>query len=193
MTLLRLAFGLLALTPAGLAPAAGAPAGTAYDYAFTSIDGAPMPLDAFAGKAILVVNTASRCGFTRQYAGLQALWERFGDRGLVVLGVPSNDFGAQEPGSEAAIKEFCETTFGIDFPLTRKEKVRGPEAHPFYRWAAEVFGAKGLPRWNFHKYLVAADGRLVDWFSTATAPGSPRLIRAIEAAMPRPAASAAPR
>ncbi len=159
---------------------------SAHAFAFTSIDGEPLPLSGFEGKAVLIVNTASFCGFTRQYADLQALWERYRERGLVVLGVPSNDFGAQEPGSEAEIKEFCEVNFNIDFPLTAKEAVVGPGAHPFYRWAAEKLGYAAAPKWNFHKYLIAPDGRLEDWFSTVTAPTAPRVIKAIEAHLPKP-------
>jgi glutathione peroxidase len=181
--LLRL--GLLALLLLTPAAANSGPAATAHDFTFTSIDGEPLPLSSFAGRAVLVVNTASFCGFTRQYAGLQALWERYRDRGLVVLGVPSNDFGGQEPGSEAEIKKFCEVNFDVDFPLTKKAQVVGPDAHPFYRWAAEQLGAAAVPRWNFHKYLVGPDGRLVAWFPTATEPGAPEVADAIEASIAR--------
>jgi glutathione peroxidase len=156
---------------------------TAHDFSFSSIEGRPLRLADFRGKALLVVNTASRCGFTQQYEGLQEVWERHRNRGLVVLGVPSNDFGGQEPGSEAEIKDFCEVTFGVDFPLTAKVRVTGDDAHPFYRWAAGHFGPMSRPRWNFHKYLVDRDGKLVDWFSTPTAPTAPRVVRAIEAAL----------
>src|SRR5436190_14908071 len=104
--------------------------GSAHDFAFTSIDGQPLPLEQFKGKAVLVVNTASQCGLTPQYDGLEALWSERKGEGLVVLGVPSNDFGAQEPGSEADIKSFCETRFSVDFPMTSKAKVMGPGAHP---------------------------------------------------------------
>jgi len=98
--------------------------------------------------------------------------------------VPSNDFGGQEPGTETQIKKFCEVNYDIDFPLTEKTQVKGPDAHPFYLWAAAELGAKAKPRWNFHKYLVAPDGRLVDWFSTVTAPTSDRLVKAIERVLP---------
>ena len=157
---------------------------SAHDFSFTSIDGAPMPLDELSGKAVLVVNTASFCGFTHQYAGLQALWQRYRDKGLVVLGVPSNDFGGQEPGTEAEIKEFCEVNFDVDFPLTEKVSVRGAAAHPFYKWARDELGAEAAPRWNFHKYLVAPDGRLVGWFPTRERPDSQRLTAAIDAVLP---------
>ena len=170
----------------------GADAATAgaHAFGFTAIDGTPLPLSRFAGKAVLVVNTASRCGFTGQYRGLQALWSEYRDRGLVVLGVPSNDFGRQEPGTEAEIEAFCGEDFGVDFPLTAKTAVCGAEAHPFYRWARTTLGASAAPRWNFHKYLVAPDGRLVAWFPTQTRPDAETVIQAIEANLPAlPAAS----
>jgi glutathione peroxidase len=166
------------------ASAADADGGTAHAFTFTSIDGAEMPMSQFAGKAVLVVNTASRCGFTSQYDGLQALWETYRDRGLVVLGVPSNDFGSQEPGDEAQIKEFCTVNFNITFPMTEKERVVGGGAHPFYTWAREQVGFVGAPKWNFHKYLVGPDGRIVDWFSSITGPDSGRLVAAVEKALP---------
>ncbi len=162
-----------------------ASAAGAHDFTFTSIDGAPLPLATYRGKAVLVVNTASFCGFTKQYADLQALWERYRDRGLVVLGVPSNDFGGQEPGTEAEIKEFCQVNFDVDFPMTSKVSVRGNEAHPFYAWAAKELGFAAKPRWNFHKYLVTPDGRLADWFSTTTSPNAERVVRAVERVLPK--------
>jgi glutathione peroxidase len=152
----------------------------AYRFDFVAIDGQPMPLKRFSGQVILVVNTASRCGFTRQYGDLQEVWDRFRDRGLLVLGVPSNDFGGQEPGSESEIKHFCTASFNVSFPMTAKVHVRGPDAHPFYRWAAKHLGPGSSPRWNFHKYLISSDGRLVQWFSTPTSPTSRNVLRAIE-------------
>lgn len=172
-------------------PAQAAGQGSAHAFAFRAIDGGELPLSTFAGKAVLVVNTASECGFTPQYEQLQAVWERYRDRGLVVLGVPSNDFGGQEPGSEAEIKDFCATTFSVDFPLTAKEVVSGDDAHPFYRWARDELGGLAAPKWNFHKYLIAPDGRLVDWFSTVTKPDSDKVVAAIEAVLPREETSAA--
>lgn len=160
-------------------------AATAHDFAFEAIEGQKLGLADFRGKAVLVVNTASFCGYTPQYAGLQRLWERYRQRGLVVLGVPSNDFGAQEPGTAQEIKRFCETNYSIDFPLTGKVAVVGAAAHPFYRWAASVLGTESIPRWNFHKYLVGPDGQLRGWFPTRVEPDSPPLIQAIEAALPR--------
>ena len=172
---------LLAVVVAGVSPAG---AKTAHDFNFTSIDGEPLPLSRYRGKTLLVVNTASFCGYTHQYGALQSLWERYRARGLVVLGVPSNDFGAQEPGQEAEIKEFCEVNFSVDFPLTEKQVVKGPKAHPFYRWAADELGREAAPRWNFHKYLVDANGRLVKWFPTRINPGSQEVTQAIEASLP---------
>ncbi len=161
---------------------------TAHDFAFSAIEGGALPLKTFEGKLVLVVNTASRCGFTHQYAGLQTLWQDYRDRGLVVLGVPSNDFGAQEPGSESEIKTFCEVNFAVDFPMTGKVSVKGDAAHPFYRWAAAALGPAAEPRWNFHKYLIGRDGALLAWFATASAPGSDEVRQAIEAALAATAA-----
>ena len=157
---------------------------TAHAFTFASIDGSELQMNTLSGKVILVVNTASRCGFTRQYAGLQALWSSYRDRGLVVLGVPSNDFGGQEPGNEVEIKEFCEVNFNIDFPLTGKETVKGSGAHPFYKWVIGELGSASKPRWNFHKYLIGPTGKAIDWFAPTTAPNSKRIIRAIEAVLP---------
>jgi len=177
-----LALGLA--VPAALAHSRRSLAAVAYDFAFTAIDGAPLPLAAWRGKALLVVNTASFCGFTPQYKALQALWERYRDRGLVVLGVPANDFN-QEPGAAAEIKKFCEVNYSIDFPLADKVAVTGTAAHPFYRWAVAELGESAAPRWNFHKYLVDAQGRLAAWFPTRVEPDAPGVVKAIEAALPR--------
>lgn len=152
----------------------------AHDFSFTSIDGEPLPLSTFQGKVVMVVNTASFCGFTQQYAGLQSLWERYRDQGFVLLGVPSNDFGGQEPGSEAEIKQFCEVNFDIDFPLTEKQQVKGAKAHPFYGWARAVLGDDQAPRWNFHKYLIDREGLLTNAFGTSVRPDDPKLVSTIE-------------
>ena len=141
-----------------------------------------LPVRGHRGR-LLVVNTASFCGYTRQYEGLQTLWQRYEKRGLVVIGVPSNDFGAQEPKSESEIADFCQGAFGITFPLTSKEAVLGPQAHPFYRWARETLGAANAPRWNFHKYLVGRDGKLIAGYGAGVEPLSPALIKAIETAI----------
>jgi glutathione peroxidase len=186
--LLTTALGVLTLGSLPVAP--GAQAGSAYDYTFQSIDGKPMPLSAFRGKVLLVVNTASLCGFTAQYAALQKLHEAYEARGLVVIGVPSNDFGGQEPKTEAEVKEFCQGAFGITFPLTAKNHVKGPDRHSFYGWASDTLGAMNAPWWNFHKYLVGRDGSLVTSFGTRTEPGAPDVGRAIEAELGKPAPSA---
>jgi len=160
--------------------------GSAYDFEFPGIDGRPVKLASWRGKVLLVVNTASFCGFTKQYAGLQGLWTRYEREGLVVVGVPSNDFGGQEPKSEGEIKTFCQGTFGITFPLTAKQAVIGPAAHPFYKWAAEVMGPGGVPNWNFHKYLLGRDGRLLKSFSTRLEPTSAEVTSSIEKALAEP-------
>ena len=155
----------------------------AHAFSFTSIDGKPLPMTSFNGKAVLVVNTASACGLTPQYKGLEALWRTYKDKGFVVLGVPSNDFGAQEPGSEAEVKTFCETHYGVDFPLTAKQKVIGAGAHPLYQWIAKELGDAAVPKWNFHKYLIAKDGSIAGTFGSRTEPESAELKQAIEAAI----------
>ena len=149
-----------------------------------------MPLSSYRGKVLFVVNTASFCGFTPQYTALQKLYETYEARGLVVIGVPSNDFGGQEPKSEAEVKTFCQGAFGITFPLTAKYHVTGSEKHPFYAWAGETLGSMNGPWWNFHKYLVGRDGKLVTFFGTRTVPGAPDVISAIEAELSKPALAA---
>jgi len=156
---------------------------TAYDFSFKSIDGGELPLSKFKGKAILVVNVASQCGLTPQYAGLEALWKDKREKGLVILGVPANDFGAQEPGSEAQIKTFCETRFAVDFPMTAKEHVIGAEAHPLYKWIASELGEGAAPKWNFHKYLFNRDGTIAGTFGSRTEPNAPDLGQAIDEAL----------
>ena len=152
-----------------------------HHFSFQSIEGDQLHLSSFKGKAVLVVNTASRCGFTKQYGELQQLWTKYRNLGLVVLGVPSNDFGGQEPGTEVAIKEFCRVNFDVNFPLTEKVTIKGSKAHPFFQWASTEVGIVGKPRWNFHKFLLGPNGRLVNWFSSPTSPISDKVITAIEA------------
>jgi glutathione peroxidase len=173
---------LTALMPVKAAPAAE-PGQTAYDFAFTDISGEPLPMSRFAGRTVLLVNTASQCGFTPQYSGLQALHNRYKDRGFAVLGVPSNDFGGQEPGDEAEIKEFCETTFGISFPMTEKVHVTGTRAHPLYAWLAKALGPAAKPRWNFHKILIGPDGRPRGAWTSITGPNAQGLRRKIESVL----------
>jgi glutathione peroxidase len=156
---------------------------TAHDFSFTAIDGKPLPLSQFRGKALLVVNTASECGFTGQYEGLEAVAKKYESKGLVVLGVPSNQFGGQEPGTSEEIATFCKLNYGVTFPLADKTEVKGGGAHPFYQWAGQKAGALGRPKWNFHKYLIGRDGQFIDWFSTQTAPESEKIAAAIEAAL----------
>jgi glutathione peroxidase len=183
----RLGMALLALAALLPAPPTFAERGrmNAYDFEFTSIEGDKLPLSQYRGKPLLVVNTASFCGYTPQYRDLEAVWRSYRDRGLVVIGVPSNDFGEQEPGSAAEIKKFCEANYDVDFPLTEKQKVVGGGAHPFFRWIADELGEAGAPRWNFHKYLVAPDGTLAGAWPSSVRP-TDRAVRAeIEKLLPR--------
>ncbi len=143
---------------------------SAYDFSFNDIDGEPLELSRFADQALLVVNTASECAYTPQYAELETLWTRYRARGLVVLGVPSNDFGAQEPGSETEIKQFCQTNYTVDFPLTQKQRVIGGDAHPFYQWVVDEIGEVAAPKWNFHKYLIGPDGSLAGLWPSDVSP-----------------------
>ena len=154
---------------------------TAHDFSFKDIDGGTLDLAEYAGKPLMVVNTASRCGFTYQYDGLQALYDRYRDQGFMVLTVPSDDFGGQELDTEAEVKEFCAVNFNLDMPMTSITKVRGQGAHPFYKWALEVMGPRSAPGWNFHKYLIGPDGRLMQAFSTNVEPQAPQVTRAVEA------------
>lgn len=174
---------IFAAVLAGLSAGAGAVAADCpalLDRSFPGLeDGKPRSLCEYRGKVLLVVNTASFCGFTSQYEGLEALQQTYGPRGLVVLGFPSNDFGRQEPGSSEEIAEFCRTTYGVNFPMFAKSAVRGSGANPLYADLARLGG--GAPRWNFHKYLVDRQCRRVEAFESAVAPGDPALVRAIEA------------
>ncbi|NMG04021.1 glutathione peroxidase [Azoarcus taiwanensis] len=155
---------------------------TVFDFELRALDGKPLPLSAYAGSVLLIVNTASHCGFTPQYAGLQALHERFADRGLVVIGVPCNQFGGQEPGSETEIAEFCQSRYSVTFPMAEKVEVNGPNANPLFAYLTKA--APGLAgttaiKWNFTKFLVGRDGRLIERFAPTTSPES--LASAIEA------------
>lgn len=156
----------------------------AYDYSFITLIGhKPLPIVAYRGKVLLIVNVASKCGFTPQYASLEKLYEKYKDRGLVILGVPSNDFGSQEPGTDKEIAHFCQINYGVSFPMTAKEVVSGKNAHPFYIWAKQKLGFGSAPKWNFHKYLINRKGEILDYFYSTTAPDAARFIKAVEKAL----------
>ena len=150
-----------------------------YDLQINSISGELIDFKKYKGKAILVVNTASYCGFTKQYEGLQKLWEKYESKGLIVLGVPSNSFN-QEKKSSKDVKEFCEVNFDISFPLTTITDVKGENAHEIFKWAKENHGISAIPKWNFHKILINKEGRIEDTFSSITKPMSSKLIKKIE-------------
>lgn len=156
---------------------------TAFDFQLQALDGAPLPLDRFKGRALLIVNTASACGFTPQYAALQSLWNDLKDAGLVVLAVPSNDFGGQEPGTANEISAFCRGSYGVTFPMAAKVPVKGAQAAPLFRWLSREGGFLARPRWNFYKYLIGRDGQLAAWFSCFTPPDAPRVRRAVAATL----------
>tara|TARA_B100001123_G_C15025597_1_gene913282 strand:- start:223 stop:774 length:552 start_codon:yes stop_codon:yes gene_type:complete len=152
----------------------------AYDFTFKDLDGSNINLSQYKGKVIIVVNVASQCGFTNQYEDMQKIWEKYQSKGIIMLGVPSNDFGNQEPGSNSEIKNFCEAKFGISFPMTEKISVKGPGAHPFYIWAREKHGKSAIPKWNFHKIIIDKNGKVADTFSSITNPTSSRFIKTLE-------------
>ena len=151
----------------------------ATDFSFKSVDGSALNLAEHKGKVIVVVNVASRCGFTNQYEGLQTLWKTYKDKGVLVVGVPSNNF-RQEPGSNKEIKDFCESTFGIDFPITEKQSVLGSDAHPFFIWAKKNYGSGAIPKWNFHKIIIGKSGKVVETLASITKPSSKKFISIIE-------------
>lgn len=155
----------------------------AFAFTLPALDGGTLDLSGWAGRPLLVANTASRCGFTPHYAGLQRVWTEYRNRGLVVIGVPSNDFGGQEPGAEAEIGAFCQKNYGVTFPMAAKLHVSGRETHPLFRFFGEQGGLLARPRWNFYKYLIAPDGQLTSWFSSLTRPESGRVRSAIERAL----------
>ena len=152
----------------------------AYDFSFHDLNGDLINLNDFKGKVIVVVNVASKCGFTNQYDDLQNVWNKYKSKDLIVLGVPSNDFGGQEPGTSSEIKTFCESKFGISFPMTEKVKVKGNDAHPFYLWAKENFGKSAVPKWNFHKIIINKEGKIAETFTSITNPSSKKFITSIE-------------
>jgi glutathione peroxidase len=155
---------------------------SAYAFSFPALSGDDISLAAFTGKPLLVVNTASLCGYTPQYAGLQEIWSEFRERGLTVIGVPSNDFGAQEPGGSSEISETAHHQYGVTFPIAAKAVVVGPKAHPFYKWAAET-RPKEVPKWNFHKYLIGRNGYIAEVFPSAVEPADTRVKTAIARAL----------
>jgi glutathione peroxidase len=187
-----IAMATAAIEPAGVEaagrahmPTSNQQAGDAYQFEFVSLEGEKLPLAVWRGHPVLVVNTASFCGYTPQYRDLEALWKKYRERGLVVLGVPSNDFGEQEPGTAGEIKQFCSTNYEVDFPMTEKYRVVGGNAHPFYRWIAATLGEGGAPRWNFHKYLIGPDGQLAGTWPSQVRPTDATITDEIDKAFPK--------
>mgnify|MGYP001323814571 CR=1 FL=1 len=150
-----------------------------YDFKIESVSGNLLSLDKYKNKIILLVNTASYCGFTNQYSDLQALWEKYEDKGLIVLGVPSNSFN-QEKKEDKEVKKFCEVNFNIDFPMTTITNVKGDNAHEIFKWAKENYGNSAVPKWNFHKILINKDGKIEDTFNSFTNPMSKKITNKIE-------------
>jgi glutathione peroxidase len=162
------------------------PASSIYDFTMNSIDGQPAPLAAYRGKVLLLVNVASRCGFTPQYAGLEKVYEQYKDRGLVILGFPANNFGAQEPGTNDEIKSFCSRTYNVTFPMYAKSSVKGDDINPLYRFLTDKnLNAKtgGDIHWNFTKFLIGRDGAVIARFEPNAKPDSPEVAAAIEKAL----------
>lgn len=137
-------------------------------------------LSDYKGKVVMIVNTASKCGLTGQYDGLEKIYKKYQEKGLIIIGVPSNDFGKQEPGTAEEIAKFCKLNYGVSFPMAAKYSVKGDDAHPFYKFAREKLGFGTAPKWNFHKYIIDKNGDLVDYFNSTTKPTSARLIKRIE-------------
>ena len=155
----------------------------AYDFNFKDLDGSSIQLSEYKNKVIIVINVASQCGFTNQYEDMQRIWEKYQKDGIIIIGVPSNDFGNQEPGNNEEIKNFCEAKFGITFPMTEKVSVKGEKAHPFYKWAEKNYGKAAIPKWNFHKIIIGKKGKIEDTFASITSPTSKRFIKALEKAL----------
>ena len=151
-----------------------------YEHYFKSLRGAPLAMSKFQGQPIMIVNTASECGYTPQYQQLQRLWMEYRGGGLVVVGIPSNDFGEQEPGDDEAIDEFCHSNYGVTFPMTAKQTFRGPDAHPMFVAMVEEFTEDVLPRWNFYKYLFGKDGDLIEFWPSDVLPDDSEFRRTIE-------------
>ena len=153
-----------------------------HDFTIESISGETINLSDYKSKVVLLVNTASKCGFTPQYSGLQKIYEKYKNDGLIVLGVPTNDFN-QELSKDSDVKEFCEIRFGVEFPMSSIQPIRGENAHPIYKWIKSNVSVIGQPRWNFHKYLIGKDGKIINWFSSMTSPTSEGLVNQIETAL----------
>ena len=153
-----------------------------HDFSIESISGESISLSEYKNKVVLLVNTASQCGFTPQYAGLQKIYDKYKDDGFVVLGVPSNDFN-QELSSDDDVKKFCEIRYGVNFPLTSIQKIKGESAHPLYKWISGNTSVIGQPRWNFHKFLIGKEGQIINWFSSMTSPTSEGLLKQVEQAL----------
>ena len=152
----------------------------AYDFNFNDLDGNPLSLSEYKNKIIVAINVASQCGFTNQYNDMQKIWEKYQKKEVIILGIPSNDFGYQEPGTNKEIKNFCESKFGITFPMTEKVSVKGENAHPFYKWAKKNYGNSAVPKWNFHKIIIDKSGKVSETFSSITNPSSKKFIKTIE-------------
>lgn len=165
------------------APAGGWASNTPYAITLKGLVGGEVPMSAFKGKAVLVVNTASKCGYTPQYEGLEALYKAHKDEGLVVLGVPSGDFMGQELKTGEDIAEFCQVNFGVTFPMTEKSSVKGKDANPLHKWAEAQLGKDAVPKWNFHKILIGRDGKAIAAFSTQTKPDGKEITEAVKAAL----------
>ena len=156
--------------------------GSFYDFNIKSITGEEIKLSDYKDKVVLLVNTASQCGFTPQYSGLQKIYDRYKNDNFIVLGVPSDDFN-QELSNESDVKKFCEIRYGVNFPLTSIQKIKGDNAHPLYKWIASNVSVIAQPRWNFHKYLIGKDGEILNWYSSMTSPTSDGLTKQIEEAL----------
>ena len=152
----------------------------AYDFKFNDLDGSAINFSEFRNKVIVIVNVASQCGFTSQYEDMQKIWDDYQNKGVIIIGVPSNDFGNQEPGSSKEIKNFCESKFGITFPMTEKVKVKGDEPHPFYLWAKKNYGRSAIPKWNFHKIIINKNGKIADTFASITNPSSSKFTSVLK-------------
>lgn len=169
---------MLSTTTASAAP-------SVYDHKVKNIDGQEVPMSSYKGKTLLIVNTASQCGYTKQYDGLEALYAKYKGKGFVVLGFPSNDFGAQEPGTNSEIKTFCQTRFKVDFPLFAKGPVKGTEKQPIFSTLTSNSPEKGEIKWNFEKFLVSPQGQVIGRFESKVTPEDPALIKAIESNLPK--------